>query len=122
MAPADSGSREAAGDLLAAYLATIPRGLSAAAWARWRGKNPPPYLETGNRQAGRCGVCGGQLSAWLRLCSACSRREFDYVAQLPQQVKPPPPPVRNVRPAGSVLRTVTGPLAAPEPALVTRIE
>ena len=84
-------SEEAASDVLAAYLATIPRGLSAAAWGRWRGKNPPPYLRNENRRGDRCGVCGGELSAWLRLCSACSRREFEYVQRLPQQVKPRPP-------------------------------
>ena len=82
---------ETASDVLAAYLATIPSGLSAASWARWRGKNPPPYLRNENRQAGRCGICGGELYAWLRLCSACSRREFEYVQRLPQQVKPRPP-------------------------------
>ncbi len=71
----------AAGDMLAAYLATVPRGLSAGAWARWRGKNPPPHLEAGNRQAGRCGVCGGELSARARLCHSCHRREIEYVAE-----------------------------------------
>jgi hypothetical protein len=67
---------EAPSDMLGAYFATVPRGLSAAAWARWRGKNPPPYLQAENRRGDRCGVCGGELIAWLRFCLACSRREF----------------------------------------------
>jgi hypothetical protein len=67
---------EAPSDMLGAYLATVPRGLSAAAWARWRGKNSPPYLRAETRRGDRCGVCGGELTAWLRFCLACSRREF----------------------------------------------
>ncbi len=82
--PRDEENTEAAGDMLAAYLATIPRGLNAAAWARWRGKNPPPHLRAENRRGDRCGLCGGDLSAWLRFCQACHRREFTYIAQLPQ--------------------------------------
>ena len=74
-------SEEAASDLLAAYLATVPRNLSPKGWARWRGKNPPPYLASGNRQAGRCGVCDGALSAQARLCHACHRRELEHVAE-----------------------------------------
>ena len=45
--------QEAAGDMLAAYLAAVPRGLSASAWARWRGKHPPPYLRNENRRGDR---------------------------------------------------------------------
>ncbi len=79
---------EAAGDLLAAYLLTVPHGRNAAAWARWRGKNPPPYLRAENRRGDRCGLCGGELSAWLRLCLTCHRREFEYVQGLPRTVNP----------------------------------
>ena len=90
MAGEHDRDRGAAGDVLAAYLSTVPRGLNAAAWARWRGKNPPPYLRAENRRGDRCGLCGGELSAWL-ICSACHRREFAYIARLPQRFKPEPP-------------------------------
>ena len=67
----------AAGELLAAYLATVPRGLSASAWGRWRAKNPPPYLRTENRRGKSCCVCGEQLGAITRVCAACHRRELE---------------------------------------------
>jgi hypothetical protein len=70
------GEIEAAGDQLAAYLATVPRGLSAAAWARWRAKNPPPYLRAENRRGDHCGVCGGELAGGSHFCLACHRREL----------------------------------------------
>lgn len=66
-------SETAAGDLLAAYLASVPRGLSATAWARWRGKNPPPCLRADNGD--RCGVCGGEFGS-ARFCVPCHRREL----------------------------------------------
>ncbi len=75
--PQREETREAAGDLLAAYLADVPRDLSAAQWARWRGKHPPPYLLAENRRGDRCGVCGGELAVVTRLCFACHRREFE---------------------------------------------
>lgn len=74
---AEEYREEAPGDELGAYLETVPRGLSAAAWARWRGKNPPPYLRNENRRGDRCGVCGSELTALLRLCLNCHRREFE---------------------------------------------
>jgi hypothetical protein len=72
---------EASSDTLGAYLAGVPRNLSAAAWARWRGKNPPPYVRAENRRGDRCGICGGELSAWLRFCFACHRRELEELGR-----------------------------------------
>jgi hypothetical protein len=40
----ERGNEEAAGDEPAAYLGAVPRSLSPAQWAHWRGKNPQPYL------------------------------------------------------------------------------
>jgi len=73
----ESSSEEASSDPLGAYLATVPRGLSADAWGRWRRRNPPPYLRNENRRGNYCGVCGGELSCVLRLCFTCHRREFE---------------------------------------------
>jgi hypothetical protein len=72
-----AADEEASGDQLDAYLATVPRNLGAAQWARWRGKHPPPYLRPENRRGDRCGVCGGELRTWLRFCFDCHRREFE---------------------------------------------
>ena len=79
---------EEAGEL-ASYLATIPRGLNGDKWGRWRAKHPPPYLAWHNRRGDTCGLCGTQLSAWLRLCPACQWREFDYVCSLSPLPKKP---------------------------------
>jgi hypothetical protein len=98
MPPADSNNEAAAGDQLAAYLATIPRGLGANAWGRWRKQHPPPYLRWENRRHGVCGLCGGPLSAWLQLCHACARREFDHCRNLAAQARPAlPGPGRDGR-------------------------
>jgi hypothetical protein len=87
MAP-DSASEEAAGDLLAAYVATVPRTLHGDAWARWRRKNPPPYLRPGARRHGRCTLCGGELGAVLNYCYRCGRREFELLRALPPTPRP----------------------------------
>jgi hypothetical protein len=84
---------EASSDTLGAYLASVPRSLSAAAWARWRGKNPPPYLRPEARRNGRCTLCGGELGAILGFCHRCSRREMEYVRQLQKPPEPVPPVV-----------------------------
>jgi hypothetical protein len=77
-------------DELTSYLATIPRGLSANQWGRWRAKNRPPYFEWRNRRDGRCGICGGELSAWLKLCASCMEREFAHVRSLTPELRAAP--------------------------------
>jgi len=69
---------EAAGNGPAASpLAELPRGLSATAWGRWRGKNPPLYLLPENRRGGRCGVCGERLGPVTNLCHGCHAAELE---------------------------------------------
>ncbi|MDQ3381632.1 MAG: hypothetical protein M3546_15175 [Actinomycetota bacterium] len=81
----------AAGDELAAYLATVPKDLNANAWGRWRAKNRPPYFLAENRRGGKCGLCGSELSAWLNLCHGCMSREFEYLRELLPLPKEPRP-------------------------------
>jgi hypothetical protein len=76
-------------DPIAAYVATVPRHLNGDAWARWRRKNPPPYLQPGARRHGRCTVCNGELGAVLNFCYRCGRRELELLQALPAAPRKP---------------------------------
>jgi hypothetical protein len=84
-------------DALDEYLANVPRHLNAVEWRAFRRQCPPPHLRPENRSDVWCGVCGGRLGTFTRICIACHRRESDVLARRPERRNPTTPQHKEAR-------------------------